>query len=119
MILHHLLILLIINYCVATSPTNGYAPGPVSCPSSQLIRSGSQGINPNEQSYINARYPIAKQALSVLHNANLQNFDVDSFLAHSNPTIGLAFSGGGYRAMLTGAGEISSLDSRTKPILQF
>lgn len=115
MILHHLLILLIINYCVATSPTNGYAPGPVSCPSSQLIRSGSQGINPNEQSYINARYPIAKQALSkFLHNANLQNFDVDSFLAHSNPTIGLAFSGGGYRAMLTGAGEISSLDSRTK-----
>ena len=43
MILHHLLILLIINYCVATSPTNGYVPGPVSCPSSQLIRSDLRG----------------------------------------------------------------------------
>ena len=30
----------------------------------------------------------------------------------ANPTIGLAFSGGGYRAMLAGAGELLALDSR-------
>ncbi|RCK57915.1 Lysophospholipase 1 [Candida viswanathii] len=108
-----LVIFIIINFSCALSPTNGYAPGTVSCPGTQLTRSGSEGINSKEQAYIEARYTVAKQALSdFLNGANMKDFDVDSFLSSSNPTIGLAVSGGGYRSMLTGAGQLSALDSR-------
>ena len=35
------------------------------------------------------------------------------FMEKSNPTIGIAFSGGSYRAMLSGAGAMKALDSRS------
>lgn len=95
------------------SPTNSYAPGRIVCPESKLTRSSLEGLNPAEKTYIDQRYILAKQSLNqFLQGANLSDFDTDSFLNTSNPTIGLAFSGGGYRAMLSGAGELSALDSR-------
>lgn len=100
---------------ICKSPTNSYAPGRVECPNFKLTRSAISGLNPDEKSYIDQRYKLAKQSLSgFLHQAGMIDFDVDSFLATSNPTIGIAFSGGGYRAMLAGAGELSALDSRSK-----
>ena len=53
-----------------------------------------------------------------LKSLNISGFDVDGYAqAHfgnsSNaPNIGLAFSGGGLRATLTGAGVIQAFDSR-------
>jgi len=41
------------------------------------------------------------------------DFDVGAFMSSYSPTIGIAFSGGGYRAMLSGAGEFKAMDSRT------
>ncbi|RPA97206.1 lysophospholipase [Choiromyces venosus 120613-1] len=41
------------------------------------------------------------------------DFDVGAFMNSYSPTIGIAFSGGGYRAMLSGAGEFKAMDSRT------
>jgi lysophospholipase len=43
----------------------------------------------------------------------MTNFDVDSFISSYSPTIALAFSGGGYRAMLSGAGAVKAMDIRT------
>lgn len=40
----------------------------------------------------------------------LQNGEKDS---NAIPNIGIAFSGGGYRAMLSGAGALAALDSRS------
>ncbi|KAF8534521.1 lysophospholipase [Trichophaea hybrida] len=41
------------------------------------------------------------------------NFDVDTFINSYSPTVALAFSGGGYRAMLSGAGAVKAMDIRT------
>ncbi|EMG50278.1 Lysophospholipase 2 [Candida maltosa Xu316] len=111
-------VLFLIAYAVvfvtATSPTNSYAPGRVACPQNKLTRSALEGISPNEQSYMNQRYQNAKsEMINFLKNANMTGFDIDTFMETSNPTIGLAFSGGGYRAQLAGAGELSALDSRS------
>ncbi|KAI5956900.1 hypothetical protein KGF54_000519 [Candida jiufengensis] len=113
MLFHSLLLIFQITFVLSFS-SDGYAPIKVQCPGGQLTRSSTTGLNQDEQSYINSRYQVAKQNLATfLQNVNLTNFDVGSFLSKANPTIGLAFSGGGYRAQLTGAGEYSALDSRT------
>ncbi|KAI5970032.1 hypothetical protein CANMA_000935 [Candida margitis] len=108
-----ILLFLINAHCVLTV-TNGYAPVRVKCPSGKLTRSASTGLNENELTYMHSRYPIAKSNLAnYLQSAKLVDFNVTSFLDETNPTIGIAFSGGGYRALLTGAGEYAALDSRT------
>ncbi|KAI5963120.1 uncharacterized protein KGF55_002912 [Candida pseudojiufengensis] len=114
LILYHLSIIAA-SFIAASS--DGYAPVKVSCPGGQLTRSSTTGLNPDEQSYINSRYQIAKQNLATfLNDANLKDFDVSNFLNNANPTIGLAFSGGGYRAQLCGAGQYAALDSRTNVV---
>ncbi|EGW30428.1 phospholipase B1 [Spathaspora passalidarum NRRL Y-27907] len=106
-------ILLLLQVVLATSPTKGYAPGAVNCPGGSLTRAAT-GINTQEENYITNRNPITKSALGTfLSNAGLTDFNVAAFLGEASPSIGLAFSGGGYRAMLTGAGELAALDSRT------
>lgn len=53
-------------------------------------------------------------------HATIDNFDAVSYINRiadnvtSLPNIGIAVSGGGYRAMLTGAGAIKAFDSRTE-----
>ncbi|KAA8901927.1 lysophospholipase [Sphaerosporella brunnea] len=43
----------------------------------------------------------------------MTDFDVVSFIDSYSPTVALAFSGGGYRAMLSGAGAVKAMDIRT------
>jgi hypothetical protein len=83
-----------------------YAPINVNCPS-DLIRSGDNGLSPEESRYVSQRRTKATQSLQTwLELVNLENFNVPSFLANESnvPTLAIAFSGGGYRAMLNGAG---------------
>ena|SRR5271156_1404279 len=83
-----------------------YAPINVTCPS-DLIRYGDNGLSPLESQYLAQRKSIATQNLaSWLEKINLSDFNITSFLANNTnvPTLGIAFSGGGYRAMLNGAG---------------
>ena len=55
----------------------------------------------------------------LLMRLNITGFDVGSYIDNNKdnttklPNIGIAFSGGGYRAMLNGAGALSAWDSRT------
>lgn len=90
-----------------------YAPKNVTCPT-DLIRYGDNGLSPLESQYISARRTKAIQSLqSWLERVNLENFDASSFLANTSnaPTLGIAFSGGGYRAMLNGAGVFQGIRS--------
>ena len=52
-----------------------------------------------------------------LNRVNITGLDVDSYIqadkADAIPNIGIAVSGGGYRAMLNGAGVIAAFDSQT------
>lgn len=55
----------------------------------------------------------------LLSRLDITGFDVDSYMrsignnATLLPNIGLAFSGGGYRALMNGAGALAAFDSRT------
>jgi len=109
-------------FTTAYSPTGGYAPGNVSCPSkaisgsSNLIRE-AKSLSDDEKNWLEKRHEITDEALrDFLERSELQDFDIDDFFDNANNSIniGLAFSGGGYRAMLCGAGQISALDDRTK-----
>ncbi len=55
----------------------------------------------------------------MLERANIQGIDVQAYIqsiVDSNgtvPRIGIAFSGGGYRALMNGAGAMAAFDNRT------
>eukprot|EP00122_Pirum_gemmata_P008328 Pgem_evm1s7676 len=58
---------------------------------------------------------LKKQWIDYLNNLKLTNFDVEKTVSNKNlrfPRIGIASSGGGFRAMLNGAGVINALDRR-------
>ncbi|KIX92539.1 uncharacterized protein Z520_11715 [Fonsecaea multimorphosa CBS 102226] len=112
-----------------SSPTpravSGYAPYPATCPSTQLVRTAT-GISDSEASYIAQRYQKASQALGTwLKNVD-ESFEAGqgSWGGHGGwsdwggsgtgkaPVLALASSGGGYRAMLAGAGIVKGFDSR-------
>ncbi len=97
----------------AWSPTNGYAPGEVPCPDTDIVRR-ADGLHVNETAYIKQRQEKTSAALLEFYSRlNMTDFDYKSFLSNSTLGIGLAFSGGGHRAMLTGAGQLAALDNRT------
>ena len=121
--------------CTA-SPTpravSGYAPVPATCPSTQLVRTAS-GISAPESSYIDQRYQKASKALCSWLKSVDATFECGqgSSDGHScsggwgdwsggsggsgegkAPVLALTSSGGGYRAMLCGAGVIKGFDSR-------
>ncbi|KAG7844883.1 hypothetical protein KL941_003623 [Ogataea angusta] len=133
----HLSILLLLSLAEAWSPTNSYAPGEVDCPSylnesdyntddrRGFIRAANS-LSEEEQNWLTGRENITNDNLRwFLNLANMTDFDTDDFMDElaeksqtndtilATPRIGLAFSGGGYRAMLGAAGQISGLDNRT------
>lgn len=102
--------------CVATALA-GYAPYEVDCPEGSLIRA-ADGLSEEEEDWISQRHQVTDKYLETfLNEAHLQDFDAAAFLGNTinnrSITIGVAFSGGGYRAMLSGAGQLSALDNRT------
>jgi len=98
-----------------------YAPKNTTCPASNLVRYGDNGLSPLESQYISQRRTKAAQSLqSWLEHVNLENFNVSAFFANQSnvPTLAIAFSGGGYRAMLNGAGVFQGI-SWSFLVLQF
>ena len=85
------------------------------CPAT-LLRSSASGVSPDESTYVGARKKNADAALiKWLEAANTQlKLSADTGFATNGklPTIALASSGGGWRALLGGAGVISGMDSR-------
>ena len=94
---------------------DGYAPGNVECPDQKnLVRSASNGIADGEDEFIKKRHDVTDEALKTLFaRLDISGFDADAFLASYSPTVSVAFSGGGYRAMLAGAGSLKAIDART------
>lgn len=95
---------------------SAYSPRQTSCPDGPILRKASK-ISQEEQEYILQRQLLTTPALiNFLSNtSNLTDFDAESFFSSAtrNISVALAFSGGGYRAMLCGAGELMALDNRT------
>ncbi|KAI9205197.1 lysophospholipase catalytic domain-containing protein [Polychytrium aggregatum] len=98
-------------------PYSPFAPRRVECPSSPIVRQikGQQTLAVQESDWVAGRETEVRDAWrAYLQRVGLKDFDVEAFLAANErlPRIGLAMSGGGNRAMLVGAGVISSLDER-------
>lgn len=107
----------LLSVAAAWSPTDSYAPGTIDCPSGDvsLVRS-AENISSDEESWLQGRDKVTQENLiSFLEASNLTDFDASSFVnGASDPIrIGVAFLGGGYRAMLSGAGQLAALDNRT------
>lgn len=91
-----------------------YAPQKVGCPAGRLIRE-AKGLSKQEADWV-ANKKTTEHLKLFLETSNLTDFDANAFLTDTdhNIKIGLAFSGGGFRAMLCGAGFMSALDNRTR-----
>ncbi|KAG7193456.1 Lysophospholipase 1 [Scheffersomyces spartinae] len=103
------------TYSVTATGVNLYAPYHTTCPESG-VREAVE-INDDEKEYVASRHEKTNESLkSFLERANMSNFDPKSFIDDNskdhNISIGIAFSGGGYRAMLNGAGQMLGLDGR-------
>ncbi|KAI5957248.1 hypothetical protein KGF54_000176 [Candida jiufengensis] len=105
-----IIITLFISICFGS-----YAPQKVDCPSnsSDFLRVANE-ISDRENQWVQGRDDITNDKIvEFLKNANMSDINPDDF-KDKNIHIGLAFSGGGYRAMLNGAGQLSALDERTR-----
>jgi lysophospholipase len=84
----------------------------------QLFRSASR-LSPKEVSWLRARRPNTTSALrNLFQKLNITDFDTAAYLDNNSesdtavPIIGIAASGGGYRAMMGCGGAIAAFDSR-------
>lgn len=103
-----------------TTTANGYAPSSIPCPSVLPTVRAASGLSSQEKSWLALRRNNTLPALvDVLERANLTGFNATAYLrgAADNdtmlPKIGIAVSGGGYRALMNSAGALAAFDSRT------
>lgn len=112
---------LLVSTGEAWSPTNGYVPANVTCPDDiNLVRNATFRLSNNETEWLKKREVHTSEALKDFLTRSLANFSDTSILddlfggnSTKIPKLGIAASGGGYRAMLSGAGMIAAMDNRT------
>lgn len=102
------------------SPSGGYAPAVVDCPASRPTIRSAASLSPNETSWLPLRRNATVEPMrQLLVRANIPDFDAGAYIDRVRsspsrlPNIGLAVSGGGYRALMNGAGFLAAADSRT------
>ncbi|MCJ1313776.1 Lysophospholipase 1 [Agyrium rufum] len=98
---------------------NGYTPEGGDCPSTKPSIRPASGLSQQETDWLESRRKQTEPALqTLLKRLDISGFDVDSYFSkYSNDTssvsnVGIAVSGGGWRACLNGAGAIQAFDSR-------
>lgn len=99
---------------------DGYAPTEIECPSNRPAIRSAQNLSPEEKQWLQKRRPnTIDPMIELLQRVGIEGFDVKSYFDSYKgnysalPNVALAFSGGGYRAMLNGAGVLAAFDSRT------
>ncbi|KAL4882306.1 lysophospholipase catalytic domain-containing protein [Aspergillus karnatakaensis] len=96
---------------------DGYTPSEVECQGgSPTIRSAST-LSPHELAWLQSRRPKCLEAMTEwFSRLDIDEFSTDWIAERSEdelPNIGIAFSGGGYRALMNGAGAFAAFDSRS------
>ncbi|KAH7320767.1 lysophospholipase catalytic domain-containing protein [Stachybotrys elegans] len=101
------------------SPSGGYAPEIVDCPSRRPRIRLADGLSDAESAWVEKRRNNTIDPMrEFLIKANISGFNAGSYIdraqdnATALPNIAIAVSGGGYRALMNGAGFLSAADSR-------
>lgn len=99
---------------------SGYAPAQVTCPREKPTIRRADTLSKSETDWLAKRRPLTVDPMiQFLKRANIEGFDAEAYInrvasdVKDLPNIGIAVSGGGYRALMNGAGFISAADSRT------
>ncbi|KAJ4248375.1 Lysophospholipase 1 [Fusarium torreyae] len=111
---------LLVRKGVPNAP-DGYTPAQVSCPETRPVIRQATELSTDETVWLNLRGNNTISALKdVLSRANIGDIDTGGYLdsivddGGALPRIGIAISGGGYRAMMNGAGAIAAFDDRIR-----
>ena len=98
---------------------NGYTPQAGECPTTRPRIRSAAGLSGNETSWLKSRRSQTIDPLrDLLGRLNISGFDAEAYITNNAenttaiPNVAIAFSGGGYRAMLNGAGALKAFDSR-------
>lgn len=99
---------------------DGYAPGRVTCPATLPAIRPATDLSAEETAWLSLRGNNTVSALkAVLSQANISGIDTTAYIngivssGDALPRIGIAVSGGGYRALMNGAGALAAFDNRT------
>lgn len=102
------------------SPSGGYAPAVVPCPANKPTIRSASSLSTREVDWLKLRRKATVDPMiDFLKRAGIPNFDAEGYIraAANNisalPNIAIAASGGGYRALMNGAGFVAAADSRT------
>lgn len=104
----------------ADAAPSGYTPASSSCPDPPpKIRAGSS-ISPQEKTWLpQRRAETIPHIRKLIKRLAITDFDSDRYFGNLTvnstalPKIGIAISGGGYRAMVGGAGAVAAWDARS------
>lgn len=97
---------------------NGYTPAGVQCPFANPSVRMATDLSQNETNWLQKRQDKRLQVMQgLLTRLNISDFNATQYFTNfepsSLPNVGIAFSGGGYRALLNGAGAFAAFDERT------
>src|SRR5258708_32013115 len=95
---------------------NPPCPNPASDPLLRVFNPVNQSLRPREESYVNTRLTtvIANEWKNWISDGSAIGYNLSALNGSSFPKIGIAISGGGYRAAQYGAGVLSALDARNQ-----
>ncbi|KAI1811845.1 lysophospholipase [Poronia punctata] len=117
---HNDVVLDILRRARPNSPSGNYAPATVDCPSEKPTVRNAGTLSRSETDWLKKRRAnTIDPMMQFLKLANIGDFDAPGYVqSHSKnlsvvPNIGIAVSGGGYRALMNGAGFIAAADGRT------
>ncbi|KAL2130121.1 hypothetical protein VTI74DRAFT_6883 [Chaetomium olivicolor] len=102
------------------APSGSYAPAVVPCPNEKPSIRRANTLSKSESDWLAKRRPnTVDPMIQFLKRAAIEGFDAEAYIkkvatgVKDLPNIGIAISGGGYRALMNGAGFVSAADSRT------
>jgi lysophospholipase len=110
-----------IRRALPNSP-HGYTPTFQSCPPNRPVVRSANSLSPNETEWLQRR---RNNTITPMRNllarltADINGFDGGEYINNNAnnvsalPNIAVAFSGGGWRALMNGAGAVKAWDSRT------
>ncbi|KAL8849695.1 MAG: hypothetical protein Q9221_005305 [Calogaya cf. arnoldii] len=98
---------------------DGYTPEHLNCPSTRPQIRDAGDLSDSEKQWLDTRLSKTIDPMrELLRRVNIPTFDGPSYVTRNEnnrsalPNIGIAMSGGGYRALLNGAGAIAAFDDR-------